>query len=148
LLHARPPSAWRHWNQFAWRTTNTPLWSLIGAAVLLLVLLPCSGMQVAVLPVAAAVTTVFLLTRPSARSVALAGLGLASVVVPALGFSFLARAALGWQNPPWTWLGLAVPLAGFVAPCVGLRVSRPNRWLCVALLAAAALNALGLVLSG
>jgi hypothetical protein len=144
-VHAKPTRGWRHWNQLAWRNTNLPLWALIACAVVVLVLTPFGGVYFPMLPIAAAATAAFLLTRPRAASLAVSGATLvAALIVIVLYF------ALGNGGPDAAWIApvLAAPFAVAVIPLVGLLFSRADRYLCLSLLAAAGLAAVGWILAG
>jgi hypothetical protein len=148
LLHARPARRWSVWNQAAWRATNTPLWSLLLGAGLLLALTPFGGVHFPAIPIAGAVLAAFLLTQARASSLTIAGLSLASAVVTFALF-FNARAGGdAWLHSPWGELAFGSAAAGVVVPVLGLLLSRSSWPLCLTVLATAALALVGVILSG
>jgi hypothetical protein len=145
--HTRPPGGWRRWNQAAWRETNTPLWSLVIGAVLLLAFTPFGGVHFAVLPIAATAAAAVLLTRAKISSLALTASSAASAIALIAFFTVKDLMTAGWLDPPWGELGLGAMVIGVVAPLIGLLLSTANRALSLVLLATAGLTAVSLILS-
>ena len=119
---SRPARRWSVWNQAAWRATNTPLWSLIVGAALLLVLTPFGGVHFPTIPIAAAVLAAFLFTRAKASSLTIAGLSLTSAVFTLLMSFYVRASADAWLHPPWGELAFGT---GRVR---GWRIGREPDW--------------------
>jgi predicted Ser/Thr protein kinase len=148
LTHARPPGRWRRWDDAAWRATNTPLWSLLVGAGLMLVLLPITFRQFVLLPLAGMVLAAFLQARWKASSLFLVGCGLVSAVAAVVLYFREGDLTEVRQVPVWGTLWLGVVLIGVVAPVLGLALRKPERRLSLCLLGTAGLAAVGWTFSG
>jgi hypothetical protein len=149
LVHARPPGRWRRWNQWAWRATGTPFWSLIVGAALLLPALPLSGLQFVWLPLSAAVTAAVLEARRTTSSLLTAGWGLLLAAGAVACYWLVDLAPVRWPGPPWgAFLTLAGVLGGVGAALAGFAFGKQNRVQALYTLLAAALAAVGWACTG